>query len=84
MARRTDVSKAEVDRLADALNRGRVISGPREYRIPLKHPLPHSNTVMGSGGWYTTPWTPRTRAAALANHTRLATEEEYERWRRGF
>lgn len=56
-----------------------------KYRIPLKHKLPLSDRIEdGNGKWFTREWKAKTKAAALANHTRLATEEEYEKWKRGF
>jgi hypothetical protein len=80
---RTKVTKEDVDKLAAALNQGQVVRGPREYRIPLTFPLPHMDSVEGANGkWYHIPWTTRTRARAMANHYRLATKEEYERWQR--
>lgn len=84
MARKTEVTEEDVDKLAAALNKGQVVSGPREYRIPLTYPLPHMNSVEVNGKWHHIPWTTRSRARAMADHTRLATKEEYERWQRGF
>lgn len=37
-------------------------------KVPLTYPLPLSRWVRSESGWYSVPWTPAEKEAALAEH----------------
>lgn len=43
-------------------------------KVPLTFPLPNAQWLRSDNGWYSVPWTPETKAAAMANHFKYVPE----------